>query len=85
MYTGKLITNSTDRKMVQVDHIIPRSKGGRNEMANYVLSDSYANNLKGDMIIGSGDGQYEPPTNWRPGNGWTLTDEQISKVEACEG
>jgi 5-methylcytosine-specific restriction endonuclease McrA len=39
-------------KSMTLDHVIPRSKGGKNEMDNYVLACWPCNNAKGSNIWG---------------------------------
>lgn len=45
-YSGKLLT----RKQASKDHVIPRGRGGRDELDNIVLADIEINNRKGDRL-----------------------------------
>lgn len=62
-YSGKPITESES----SIDHVIPRSKGGRDEWANVVLCSYILNQLKSDSLP---TGKWVPkirpytPTHW---------------------
>lgn len=43
-YTGKILT----RDRMSLDHVVPRSRGGRDSLDNVVLADKEVNNRKGD-------------------------------------
>lgn len=63
----KLPLNSTTRSTI--DHILPRSKGGGNDISNKQLTHSLCNNIKGDST------EYISPARYQD-----LTIELIDKI-----
>lgn len=52
---------SLDDATRTVDHVVPRSRGGKDHLSNYVLSCLGCNNVKGDRTVHEWLGVYNPP------------------------
>lgn len=76
VYTGVRL-DLYDRSSYVADHVTPVSKGGSDsDIDNFVLVAAAANSSKGKKLLGSEDGEYNPPTGWRPEHGWLLMEDK---------
>lgn len=46
-YTGKRLS----KKRKSIEHLLPKSKGGRSTLSNYAVADKKTNNLRGNMDL----------------------------------
>lgn len=69
-----------DRRGETIDHVQPRSKGGKHEWTNVIAACRKCNFKKADKILGNGPGQLNWKLKKRPhqptGNLWLLVNER---------
>ena len=71
LYTGESLPQ-TNLEDLQIEHIVPRSKGGPDAMVNYVVTTHATNDAKGNRT----------PYEWFAANGFAGWDAYLQRVEA---